>query len=143
MAKNYPRTYDLVAFFDCLHDMGDPVGAAAHVRETIGSRALSTPPSPAARRRQYDIPRLRRREHVGADHRVVVRRQLVVDAVEALEVVASFAIRSGDCLSVSATSLCVTLAHRGRRMIPRRAGAAVLQFRGSRLPSFPAVHGAS
>ena len=25
-------TYDLVACFDCLHDMGDPVGAAAHVR---------------------------------------------------------------------------------------------------------------
>jgi 2-polyprenyl-3-methyl-5-hydroxy-6-metoxy-1,4-benzoquinol methylase len=27
--------YDLVAFFDCLHDMGDPVGAAAHVREML------------------------------------------------------------------------------------------------------------
>jgi hypothetical protein len=28
-AKEYPGTdYDLVAFFDCLHDMGDPVGAA-------------------------------------------------------------------------------------------------------------------
>jgi 2-polyprenyl-3-methyl-5-hydroxy-6-metoxy-1,4-benzoquinol methylase len=34
-AKSYPGTYDLVAFFDCLHDMGDPVGAAAHVRETL------------------------------------------------------------------------------------------------------------
>jgi SAM-dependent methyltransferase len=34
-AKNYPGTYDLVAFFDCLHDMGDPVGASAHVRETL------------------------------------------------------------------------------------------------------------
>jgi 2-polyprenyl-3-methyl-5-hydroxy-6-metoxy-1,4-benzoquinol methylase len=27
--------YDLVTFFDCLHDMGDPVGAAAHVREML------------------------------------------------------------------------------------------------------------
>lgn len=27
--------YDLVAFFDCLHDMGDPVGAAKHVREML------------------------------------------------------------------------------------------------------------
>ncbi len=27
--------YDLVCVFDCLHDMGDPVGAAAHVRETL------------------------------------------------------------------------------------------------------------
>jgi SAM-dependent methyltransferase len=35
-AKNYPgRDYDFVAFFDCLHDMGDPVGAASHVRETL------------------------------------------------------------------------------------------------------------
>jgi SAM-dependent methyltransferase len=35
-AKGYPgKGYDLVAFFDCLHDMGDPEGAAAHVRETL------------------------------------------------------------------------------------------------------------
>ncbi len=35
-SKSYPGDeYDLVAFFDCLHDMGDPVGAAAHVRETL------------------------------------------------------------------------------------------------------------
>jgi SAM-dependent methyltransferase len=27
--------YDLVAMFDCLHDMGDPVGAARHVREVL------------------------------------------------------------------------------------------------------------
>ena len=26
---------DLVAFFDCLHDMGAPAGAAAHVRQTL------------------------------------------------------------------------------------------------------------
>jgi SAM-dependent methyltransferase len=26
---------DLVTMFDCLHDMGDPVGAARHVRETL------------------------------------------------------------------------------------------------------------
>ena len=27
--------YDLVAHFDCLHDMGDPIGAARHVRRTL------------------------------------------------------------------------------------------------------------
>ena len=27
--------YDLVTFFDCLHDMGDPVGVAAYVRSTL------------------------------------------------------------------------------------------------------------
>jgi SAM-dependent methyltransferase len=37
-AKHYPGTgYDLVAFFDCLHDMGDPVGAARHVLETLSA----------------------------------------------------------------------------------------------------------
>ena len=36
-AKEYPgREYDFVAVFDCLHDMGDPVGAAAHVRQSLG-----------------------------------------------------------------------------------------------------------
>lgn len=34
-AKGYPGTYDLVTFFDCLHDMGDPVGAARHVRSSL------------------------------------------------------------------------------------------------------------
>ena len=35
-AKGYPgKDYDFVAFFDCLHDMGDPKGAAAYVRSTM------------------------------------------------------------------------------------------------------------
>lgn len=32
-AKDFPGNYDLVCFFDSLHDMGGPVGAARHVRE--------------------------------------------------------------------------------------------------------------
>ena len=35
-AKDFPgKDYDFVAVFDCLHDMGDPVGAAAHVRQSL------------------------------------------------------------------------------------------------------------
>jgi SAM-dependent methyltransferase len=35
-AKNFPGTaYDLVTVFDCLHDMGDPVGAAEHVKASL------------------------------------------------------------------------------------------------------------
>jgi SAM-dependent methyltransferase len=35
-AKDYPGSgYDLVCVFDCLHDMGDPIGASAHVLETL------------------------------------------------------------------------------------------------------------
>ena len=29
------RDFDLIAFFDCLHDMADPVGAARHARESL------------------------------------------------------------------------------------------------------------
>lgn len=35
-AKDFPGgDYDFVTFFDCLHDMGDPVGAARHVRQAL------------------------------------------------------------------------------------------------------------
>ncbi|HSE11395.1 MAG TPA: class I SAM-dependent methyltransferase [Rudaea sp.] len=29
------KDFDLIAFFDCLHDMGDPVGAAVHARSAL------------------------------------------------------------------------------------------------------------
>ncbi len=35
-AKDYPdRNFDLIAFFDCLHDMGDPAGACAHAKQAL------------------------------------------------------------------------------------------------------------
>jgi SAM-dependent methyltransferase len=35
-AQQFPgNDYELVAFFDCLHDMGDPTGAAAHVFQSL------------------------------------------------------------------------------------------------------------
>ncbi len=35
-AKTIPaKGYDLICFFDCLHDMGDPVGSLEHIREAI------------------------------------------------------------------------------------------------------------
>jgi 2-polyprenyl-3-methyl-5-hydroxy-6-metoxy-1,4-benzoquinol methylase len=34
-AKNFTGNFDLVCFFDCLHDMGDPGGACTHVREQL------------------------------------------------------------------------------------------------------------
>jgi SAM-dependent methyltransferase len=35
-AADYPGTdFDLVCHFDCLHDMGDPVGAARHTRDSL------------------------------------------------------------------------------------------------------------
>jgi len=35
-ARSYPGTgYDLICFFDCLHDLGDPVGAAQRAHEAL------------------------------------------------------------------------------------------------------------
>jgi 2-polyprenyl-3-methyl-5-hydroxy-6-metoxy-1,4-benzoquinol methylase len=34
-ARSYPGRYDLICFFDCLHDMGDPVGIAAYARQHL------------------------------------------------------------------------------------------------------------
>jgi SAM-dependent methyltransferase len=39
-ATEYPSPltgYDLIAFFDCLHDLGDPVGAAKHAYQTLAT----------------------------------------------------------------------------------------------------------
>ena len=36
-AANYPAEgFDLICFFDCLHDMGDPVGGARHAKKALG-----------------------------------------------------------------------------------------------------------
>lgn len=34
-AKTFAGTYDFITVFDCLHDLGDPVGAAAHIRSRL------------------------------------------------------------------------------------------------------------
>jgi 2-polyprenyl-3-methyl-5-hydroxy-6-metoxy-1,4-benzoquinol methylase len=34
-AAGYPGGYDLICFFDCLHDMGDPLAAARHAIEAL------------------------------------------------------------------------------------------------------------
>lgn len=35
LAKELPGKYDLVTVFDCLHDMGDPIGGMKHIRESL------------------------------------------------------------------------------------------------------------
>jgi 2-polyprenyl-3-methyl-5-hydroxy-6-metoxy-1,4-benzoquinol methylase len=38
LAKDYSgKDFDLVTCFDCLHDMGDPAGASAHIRKSLKS----------------------------------------------------------------------------------------------------------
>jgi SAM-dependent methyltransferase len=54
-AKQFPAgSYDLVCFFDCLHDMGDPVGAARHVREALAANGTWMIVEPFAHDRLVD-----------------------------------------------------------------------------------------
>jgi 2-polyprenyl-3-methyl-5-hydroxy-6-metoxy-1,4-benzoquinol methylase len=53
-AKDFPGRYDLVAFFDCLHDMGDPVGAATRVRESLNADGSWMIVEPFAHDRLFD-----------------------------------------------------------------------------------------
>jgi hypothetical protein len=54
-AADFPgRDLDLVTFFDCLHDMGDPAGAARHVRETLKFDGTWMITEPAAKDRLED-----------------------------------------------------------------------------------------
>jgi len=48
-AKDYTETnFDLICFMDCLHDMGDPVGAAQHAKQTLKSDGTVLLVEPAA-----------------------------------------------------------------------------------------------
>lgn len=48
-AKDYDeRDFDLICFMDCLHDMGDPVGAARHARQSLKADGTVLLVEPAA-----------------------------------------------------------------------------------------------
>lgn len=48
-ARSYPgRDYDLICFMDCLHDMGDPIGAARHAAASLASDGRVLLVEPAA-----------------------------------------------------------------------------------------------
>lgn len=53
-ARTYGGQYDLIAFFDSLHDMGDPVGAAAHARSRLAADGVWMLVEPFARDRLED-----------------------------------------------------------------------------------------
>jgi hypothetical protein len=60
LAQAFPRTrivgsdYHLVTSFDCIHDMGDPLGAARHVRESLAPDGTWMVVEPAAGDRLED-----------------------------------------------------------------------------------------
>lgn len=48
-ASDFPdQQYDLIAFFDCLHDMGDPVGACKRANETLAAEGCALMVEPMA-----------------------------------------------------------------------------------------------
>ena len=54
-AQSYPGAdYDLIAFFDCLHDMGDPAAAARHTRAALAPDGTAMIIEPMAGERVED-----------------------------------------------------------------------------------------
>jgi len=54
-ATDFPGSnYDLIAYFDCLHDMGDPVGAARHARAALKADGHALLVEPMAGERDDD-----------------------------------------------------------------------------------------
>jgi len=45
-AQDFTGTYDFITFFDCLHDMGDPIGALKHCREHLSEDGIIMPIEP-------------------------------------------------------------------------------------------------
>lgn len=48
------KAFDLIAFFDCLHDLGDPIGASRHAREALKSDGTAMIVEPFANDRVQD-----------------------------------------------------------------------------------------
>jgi SAM-dependent methyltransferase len=53
-AKDFPGQYDLICLFDCLHDMGDPIGAARRVRAALRPGGVLLLVEPAGADRPQD-----------------------------------------------------------------------------------------
>jgi len=54
-AKAFPgNSYDFIAVFDCLHDMGDPLGAARHIRQAMNPEGVFMIVEPFANDRLED-----------------------------------------------------------------------------------------
>jgi len=48
------KGFDLIAFFDCLHDMGDPIGVSRHARQALNAEGTAMIVEPFANDRVED-----------------------------------------------------------------------------------------
>ena len=54
LAKEFPGKYGLITIFDCLHDMGDPIGAIQHIGSSLEDDGTCMIVEPAAGDRLQD-----------------------------------------------------------------------------------------
>lgn len=96
-AADFPdRQYDFVTFFDCLHDMGDPAGAARHVRKTLAPNGAWMVVEPMAQDRFEDnIARPFSRMYYAASTMICVPTSLAQEGRAALGAQAGFERLSG------------------------------------------------
>ncbi len=84
-ATTYPGTgYDLVCFFDCLHDMGDPVATCRHALETLAPNGVVMIVEPFANDRLEDNLNPVGRVYSAASALVCVPSSLAQDGAAAL-----------------------------------------------------------
>ena len=114
------RDFDLVTMFDCLHDMGDPRGCAAHMREH------------AEARRRLDDRRADRRRHPGDNVASPVSR-LYYNASTMICVPTSLAQEVGEGLGAQAgeKKLTEVLTGAGFSRAPRHRGSVQHGARGA------------
>ncbi len=62
------KDFDLIAFFDCLHDMGDPVSVSRHAREAISDDGTAMIVEPFANDRVAGQPEPGGPSHVRRIH---------------------------------------------------------------------------
>ena len=83
-AKEFPETgFDLVTCFDCLHDMGDPAGAARHIRAALKPDGTWMVVEPMAGDRLEDNPARRQGRCDQNARRLAAEEGCPADAVAA------------------------------------------------------------
>ena len=84
-ATSYPAEgFDLICFFDCLHDMGDPVGAARHAKKALAQDGTVMLVEPFANDRVEDNLNLVGRLYYSASTTVCCAHALSEDGAAAL-----------------------------------------------------------
>jgi hypothetical protein len=93
-AVSYPgKSFDLIAFFDCLHDMGDPVGVTRHARQALNP-VLANVYQPASCKLEINLAG-------------IGRRWLELERAMGIEYIAGFRLQQANQIVATGAEHCV------------------------------------